>query len=94
MIVTIDLHTLRHKPAHTMQEVVEAYLDHKIAPRLQRKRDIELHIIVGRGLNSIRLIKGVHPIKYYTEMYLQKLALMYKTGSIWANQDGIIIVRL
>jgi len=94
MIVTIDLHTLRHKPAHTMQEIVESYLDHKIAPLLQRKRDIELHIIVGRGLNSTRLIKGSHPIKYYTEQYLNKLAISYKTGSIWANQDGIIIVRL
>lgn len=94
MIVTLDLHTLRQRPFLTMQEIVESHLDHAIAPLLRRKKPITLHIIVGRGLNSTRLISGTHPLRYYTESYLKKLRISYKIADAWTAQDGVIVAKL
>jgi hypothetical protein len=94
MIITLDLHTLRQQPFLTMQEVVESHLDHAISPLLRRKTSITLHLIVGRGLNSTRLICGVHPLRYYTESYLKKLGISYKIGDVSLGQDGVIVAQL
>lgn len=93
-IPELDLHHYRPSQPHFIQQEIEQKIDKFLSPYLRSHKITLVRIVVGRGLNSNRLIKGLNPLRYYTQNYLDRLGLEYKSGGYFDGQDGVLIVNL
>jgi hypothetical protein len=83
--LVLDLHNLEIDSVNTTENIVTSKLDNFLTPFLY-KTGIHVHIIVGRGLNTDKnsLINGIPPLRYYTNNYLNKIAIK----SNYDNEKG------
>ena len=88
-IPTIDLHSLSFKDSLDPSLLIYPILDKFLAPFLL-KSFTEVIVIVGRGLNSKRHIKGQPILRYYTCEYLKTLGLSY----VYDPEKGLIKISL
>jgi hypothetical protein len=88
-IPLIDLHSLSFKDTLEPSLLIYPILDKFLAPLLL-KSFTEAVIIVGRGLNSKRHIKGQPILRFYTCEYLKTLGLSY----VYDPEKGTIKVSL
>jgi DNA-nicking Smr family endonuclease len=70
----LDLHSLYFEGESFVQLELEEVLDNFLAPHIMEESG-ELVIITGKGIHSKHFIEGKNPLKYYTEIYLDKLGL-------------------
>jgi len=91
--LSLDLHQVRFESSNIQSEL-EIILDRFIYPHLQNGKTKKLQIIVGKGLNSKKFIKGKNCLRYYTEIYLQKLNLDFKNIEDFFGGSGAIEVYL
>ena len=71
----LDLHTLYFEGESFVQPELEEVLDNFLSPHLMDTNHTELIVITGKGIHSKHFIHGKNPLKYYTEIYLDKLGL-------------------
>jgi|GEM_PF-3711150 len=78
-----------------LQNQVERIVDQFLTPFLTTKNTNQPNprIIVGRGLNSKKLIAGKNPLRYYTENYLNKIGLSFVSGLDLDGGEGVIVVQ-
>ncbi len=77
-----------------LQELVFKQIDSFLYPLFKNKNsqlNQKVKIIIGKGINSKNKIQGKAPIRYYTELYLNKLGIVYKEGDYFDGQDGVLI---
>jgi hypothetical protein len=79
---TLDLHSLPLKGEINQRELIYKSIDSFLTPLLNKK-NIQIHIIVGRGNNSniYSFIKGVPVTRYYTHEYLKLMNIKSKYSS-------------
>lgn len=75
-----------------IQEDIEKTLDKIIYPLL-RRTNYRVTIIVGKGNSSSSMIQGKNLIRYYTEIYLEKVGIDWRNGNHFEGQEGVIIVE-
>lgn len=92
VIPELNLRAKSFVGGESLQQEVEGYLDRFLRPHLYRDR-VVLRIVVGKGVNSATYIQGRNPLRYYTEQYLRRLNLSYRSGQLWEGQEGVIIVE-
>lgn len=87
----LDLHHLKFRSSLGIQGEVEGVVD-SFLHKMSRGNYKHVEIIVGKGINSKRLIEGKNPLRYYVETYLQKAGYGWRNGG-W-GEEGVIIVDL
>jgi len=91
---TLDLHSVYHSHPFDLQKEIELRVEKFLQPYLYSKgnsnnhHSIQLEIIVGRGLHSKITIEGQHPIRFYTQQYLQKMGYTVRTNPY---NEGVLI---
>lgn len=76
---SLNLRGVKFQDLSNLQDEVELELDRFLTPFLTSKSsNRKITIVVGRGLNSTRLIEGKNPLRFYTEQYLQKLGMNWR----------------
>jgi hypothetical protein len=90
-VYKLDLHNFKPN-GFSVQKDLEEILDRFFSP-LMPLESCRIELIVGKGINSKRFINKKNPLRYYTEIYLQKLNLNFREGGFLNGQDGVIIVE-
>jgi hypothetical protein len=89
---TLNLRSTKFYDLGNLQNEVEMILDKFLRAFLLSKHSKPiLFIIVGRGLNSKTFINDKHPLRFYTENYLDKVGLFWKNNLL---NPGVIEVYL
>lgn len=92
-IKTIDLHKIRINNDFSVQSQVEDFLEKQIRPFLYHK-NMKICLIVGKGLNSKKMIEGKNPVRFYTENFLNNLGFNWQNENSFWGDSGIIWVDL
>ena len=91
----LNLRAIRFSGINFMEQEIQMELDRFVSPFLLGKGGkVKLTIIVGRGLNSKRLIQNKHPVRYYTETYLNRMGFSWRQGEINNGGEGVIVLDL
>jgi len=78
-----------------IEDKIYRTLDTVFAPLLVKPGNVQqVKIIVGKGMNSKRLIQGKHPVKFYTEKYLSRLGFTWTYGGYFDGQEGTMVVNI
>ena len=77
----LNLHELYFEGESFVQEELEEVLDRFVSPYLISETKENLLIITGKGIHSRHFIDGKNPLRYYTEIYLDKV------GVDWSYED-------
>jgi hypothetical protein len=89
---TLNLRGIDFQNDPNIQNSIEVILDGFLVSFLNKK-NLNLSIIVGKGVNSKNLIKGKNILRFYTENYLNILGLSWRNGNYFEGQEGVIIVE-
>ena len=89
-VPTLDLHNLSLEGSVNVEIVITQAIDNFVREYLY-KENIEIHIIVGRGINSNpdSFIEQVPVLRFYTSKYLTQLRLVHS----YYESNGIFVVR-
>lgn len=89
-IPTLDLHFLSLEGEISPEIIISLAID-KFVRKYLYQNDLEIQIIVGRGINSNpkSFIENIPVLRYYTSIYLRKLQLSYT----FFESKGVFIVR-
>lgn len=90
----LDLRGHRFDLGFDLEFQIINILDSFFYPFLKSRKSSILKICVGRGLNSRRFIEGMHPLKYYTTRYLNRLNLKYRNAGVADGGEGVLIVEI
>jgi hypothetical protein len=90
---TLDLHSFSPSLGGDIEQEVFQALDKFMTPRMTQK-NIQISIIVGKGLGSKKFINGKNPLRHYTEKYLSLIGCDWQEGSHTTGQEGVLNVFL
>ena len=91
----LNLRGQRFDPGFDLQNQVELILDKFISKFLvSNRQNLQIKIIVGKGLSSKKLIKGKNPLRFYTETYLNNMGLSYSSAPEFDGGSGVILVEV
>jgi DNA-nicking Smr family endonuclease len=90
----LNLHELCFEGEGFVQEELEEILDGFVSPFLLDKHTQKLLIITGKGIHSRHFINGKNPLRYYTEIYLDKIQVDWYHTDIEHGGVGAIVVDL
>jgi Smr domain len=90
----LNLHQLYFEGESFVEEEVEEVIDNFVSPYLLSQNKEELIIITGKGIHSKHFINGKNPLRYYTEIYLEKAGFDWKYADEAHGGFGAIIVQV
>jgi Smr domain len=90
----LNLHELYFEGESFVQEELEEILDGFVSPFLMDKSNPRLLIITGKGIHSRHFINSKNPLRYYTEIYLDKIQVPWRHTDTEHGGVGAIVVEL
>lgn len=90
----LNLHDIYFDGEEFVQEELEEILDGFVTPFLLDTVSQKLLIITGKGIHSKHFINSKNPLRYYTEIYLDKIQVNWHHTDSEHGGVGAIVVEL
>ena len=93
-MVVLNLRNLDFTDSFDIENKIHRHIDSFLYKFLENG-GVSVKLIVGKGSSSSKFIDKKHPVRYYTEKYLNNLNLPWRNGTyLEQGQDGVIVVDL